>query len=141
MKVTIDKRDVEITKDMNTDLIIDQDVKEGTEIVIDENNPAKITLYIPDAYELYPDFVGEGWSKEDIEKFAEKYSLTLEFKNKESAEPEGKIIEQARAAGSRIVEGTKLIIYVAGKPEVKINDNANTNTTTDSGSTTGDNNQ
>ena len=141
MKVTIDKRDVEITKDMNTDLIIDQDVKEGTEIVIDENNPAKITLYIPDAYELYPDFVGEGWSKEDIEKFAEKYSLTLEFKNKESTEPEGKIIEQARAAGSRIVEGTKLIIYVAGKPEVKINDNTNTNTTTDSGSTTGDNNQ
>ncbi len=141
MKVTIDKRDVEITKDMNTDLIIDQDVKEGTEIVVDENNPAKITLYIPDAYELYPDFVGEGWSKEDIEKFAEKYSLTLEFKNKESTEPEGKIIEQARAAGSRIVEGTKLIIYVAGKPEVKINDNTNTNTTTDSGSTTGDNNQ
>ena len=139
MKVTIDKRDVEITKDMNTDLIIDQDVKEGTEIVIDENNPAKITLYIPDAYELYPDFVGEGWSKEDIEKFAEKYSLTVEFKSKESAEPEGKIIEQARAAGSRIVEGTKLIIYVAGKPEVKIN--VNTNTNTDSGTTTGGNNQ
>ena len=137
MKVTIDKRDVEITKDMNTDLIIDQDLKEGTEITIDEANPAKITLYIPDAYELYPDFVGEGWSKEDIEKFAEKYSLTVEFKTKESGEPDGKIIGQGREAGSRIVEGTKLYIYVAGKAEeVKIDHSTN-----DGGTSSGEDNQ
>ena len=119
MKVTIEKKDVEITKDMNTDLIIEQDVKEGTEIVVDEKNPAKITLFIPDAYELYPDFVGETWSKEDIEKFGEKYNLTIEFKDQISTEPEGKIISQSRQANSKIVEGTKLIIYVAKKQEDK----------------------
>ena len=128
MKVTIEKKDVEITKDMNTELIIGQNVKEGTEIVVDENNPAKITLYIPDAYELYPDFVGEAWSREDIDKFAEKYNLTVEYKDRISTEPEGKILDQGRAAGSRIVEGTKLIIYVAKKQAdvPAINDGGNT---------------
>ena len=121
MKVIIDKKDVEITKEMDTSLIIDQDLKEGTEIVVNEQDPAKITLYIPDAYELYPDFVGENWSIDDVNKFAEKYSLNVDIKYQVSDEPEGKIIKQSRTG--KIVEGTTLVITVAKKQtvsEVKI---------------------
>ncbi len=113
MKVVIEKKDVEITKDMNTDLIIEQDLKEGTVVTVDEDNPAKITLFIPDAYELYPNFVDEKWSIDDVQKFAEKYNLTVDVKYTVSSEPEGTIISQSRTG--KIVEGTKLTITVAAK--------------------------
>ena len=115
MKVTIEKKDVEITKDMNTSLIIEQSLPQGTKVTIDEKNPTKITLYIPDAYELYPDFVGESWKVADVQKFAEKYNLTLEIKYEESTGTAGKITKQSRTG--KIVEGTSFSITVTKKPE------------------------
>jgi len=86
-------------------------------------NPTKITLYIPDAYELYPDFVGENWKVDDVKKFAEKYNLTLEIKYEASTGAAGKIIKQSRTG--KIVEGTSLSITVTKKEEAPKPDNNN----------------
>ena len=115
MKVVIEKKDIEITKNMNTALIIEQSLAAGTEVTVDEKNPTKIILYIPDAYELYPDFVGENWKVEDVQKFAEKYNLNLEIKYEETTGAVGKITKQSRTG--KIVEGTSLSITVTKKVE------------------------
>ena len=118
MKVVIEKKETEITEGMDLQLIIDQDIEEGTEIIVSEDNPKTITLYIPDAYEQYPDFATEGWSINEIEEFAEKYNLTLNIKYEESDEfPEGTVIKQSRTG--KIVKGAYLTITVTKKVEPK----------------------
>ena len=116
MKVTVEKKDIELTEDMDVQLIIEQSLEVGTEIIVSEENPAKITLYIPNAYEQYPDFVAEGWTISEIQEFAEKYELALEIKYTTSSEySEGTIIKQSRTG--KIVNGASLIITVTKYPE------------------------
>jgi serine/threonine-protein kinase len=117
MKVKVENKDVEITEGMDTSLIIEQSIPAGTEIEVNEQNPTKITLYIPEAYDKYPDFVNEEFSLDDINAFAEKYKIKLDIRYKESDEPEGKIIAQSREPKSKIIEGTTLIITIASKPK------------------------
>ena len=72
----------------------------------------EITLYIPDVYEEYPDFVGENWLVSDVEEFCEKNNikLTIEYQETNQYAP-GKIISQSRTG--RIVSGATLKIVVA----------------------------
>ena len=129
MEVKIEKKEIDITKDMDLQAIIDQDLKEGTEIIVSDENPAKITLYIPDAYEQYPDFVSEGWTLAEIQEFAEKYQLNLDIKYSESDEyPVGTVIKQSRTG--KIVNGASLTITVTKaieKPEIVDDDNSTDN--------------
>ena len=111
MNVTIEKKDIEITEDMDLQLIIDQSLEPGTTITISEEEPAKITLYIPNVYDQYPDFVKEGWTVGEVEEFAKKYNLILDIKYIESTEyADGTIINQSRTG--KIVEGASLTITV-----------------------------
>ncbi len=122
MKVTIEKKSIDITEDMDVQKIIGQDLKAGTEIVISETNPAKITLYIPDAYDIYPDFVNEGWKVSEVEEFAKKYDLDFKINYLETLEyEEGTIIKQSRTG--KIVNGASFNITVAKKPELKDENN------------------
>ena len=117
MKVVVEKKDVEITDDMDLQLIVDQSLPKGTEIIVSEDNPTEIILYIPDVYEQYPDFVAEGWTIEEIQEFANKYNLDLDIIQVPSTEyPEGTIISQSRTG--RIVEGASFNIKVTVLPEV-----------------------
>ena len=116
MKVEIEKKDVEITDGMDLQQVLDQSLKPGTSITISEENPEKIILYIPDAYEQYPDFVSEGWTIEEVSEFADKYNLVLNIKYKDSTEyPNGTIIEQSRSG--KIVEGASLSITITRVPD------------------------
>ena len=121
MKVVIEKKDVDLG-DKNVEeerqKIVEQSIEPGTEVIISEENPAKITLYIPDAYENYPDFVAEGWSIDEINKFAEKYSLKVSIKEEETASyPAGTIIKQSRTG--KILKAATLTITIAKKPTVQ----------------------
>ena len=109
MNVTIKKKKVELFE--NADVIIEQSLTPGTEITVSENNPANITLYVPNVYDNYPDFVEEGWSIKEIKEFAEKYSLQVVIKEEESEYPSGTVIKQSRTG--KIINGATLIIYVA----------------------------
>lgn len=116
MDVEIEKRSIEITEDMDLQLIIDQSLEVGTEITISEENPTKIILYIPDAYDQYPDFVAEGWIVDEVEEFAKKYSLKFYIDYVESTEyPDGTIIKQSRTG--KIVNGASLTITVTRVPD------------------------
>ena len=116
MDVEIEKRSIEITEDMDLQLIIDQSLEVGTEITISEENPTKIILYIPDAYDQYPDFVAEGWTVDEVKEFAKKYSLKFDIDYVESTEyPDGTIIKQSRTG--KIVNGASLTITVTRVPD------------------------
>ena len=117
MEVKVEKKEVEITKDMDLNDIVDQSLKKGEIITVSEDNPATITLYIPDAYENYPDFVKEGWGMDQLNEFVEKYSLKLTIKEEETDEyPEGTIIKQSRDSNVKIVKGAYLTITIAKAP-------------------------
>lgn len=83
LDVKIEKKEVDEPGDYvgKEDLIIDQDPKyTGEEIRLQKGD--KITLYVPDIYNEYPDMVEENWTLSDAVEFASKYSLTLKVKDK-----------------------------------------------------------
>ena len=108
LDVTIEKKSVTITDDTDEQAIIEQSLEVGTEV----RKGDEITLYIPDVYEEYPDFVGENWLVSDVEEFCEKNNikLTIEYQETNQYAP-GKIISQSRTG--RIVSGATLKIVVA----------------------------
>lgn len=125
MKVIIERRDVELTGKVEDEKekVIEQSIPEGTEIAIDEDNPKTITLVVPNAYDKYPDFVGEGWSIDAVQEFAEKYELILDIKYSESSDyPVGTIIKQSREKDSKIVNGAYLTITVTKEPAPKVDE-------------------
>ena len=118
LDVTIEKKTPEDVdeKDYDEQEIIGQSLAPGSEVKSGE----KITLYIPDIEEEYPDMNAEGWSKEDAQTFCDKYGIKLTVKEQETTQyEEGKVIGQSRAAGSPIAKGSTLTITIAKKPTVK----------------------
>ena len=118
LEVTVEKKTPEDVdkKDYNEQEIIGQSLAAGSEV----KSGDKITLYIPDIEEEYPDMNAEGWSKEDAEAFCDKYGITLKVVEQETTQyTEGKIIGQSRAAGSPIAKGSTLTITIAKKPTEK----------------------
>ncbi len=129
LDVKVEKQSVEITDDLDAQAIIGQSLEEGTKV----SKGDTITLYIPDVYDQYPDFVNEEWTLDDIKAFcdANKIVLTIEYEETDEYAP-GKIINQSRTG--RIVEGVQLRITVAKEkplpPEIDpgLDDNDDTNT-------------
>lgn len=101
---------------LDKETIIDQDPKEGT--VLKKGD--KVTLYYPEIYNKYPDFVNEGWTLEEVKEFCEQYSVTVKVQETVSQIKEpGTILRQSRPAGSEIVENAEIIITIAKKEEVQ----------------------
>ena len=129
LNVTVEKKSVDLKEDMDEQAIIDQSVKKGETL----KEGDKITLYIPDIYEKYPDFVSEEWTIDDVKTFCEKYEIKLTVKQVDNTGDykEGAIIYQNRTAGSKIVSGTGLTINIAkAKPSSNTDANTNTNNST-----------
>ena len=98
----------------------------------------KVTLYIPDVYDKYPDFVKEEWTIDDIDAFCQQYGITLEKKYQAtSSYKPGQIIRQSRSAGSKIVSGATLIITIAEEPKVETPEPPSDSGTSSSGDSTG----
>ena len=75
-----------------------------------------IKLHIPDTSILYPDFTTGEYSLRDIENFATKYGIELLVEYTETDEYEvGTIYSQSKQAGSVVVEGASLKIYIASE--------------------------
>lgn len=112
MVVTVEKKDVDEAKD--ADLIIGQSLAEGSEI----NKGDSITLYIPNVVEKYPDMVKEEWSADEVKSFAEKYGLELTIKEEPTLPSAlgngkyGKVSDQSRRAGTKIVKGESLTVVI-----------------------------
>lgn len=88
----------------------------------------------------------EGWSRDDAEAFATKYSLNITFQEEETtAYEEGKVIRQSRAAGSPIIKNANITVTIAKKPKetiIKDNNSSKDNTNKDNtNQSAGTNNQ
>lgn len=127
LNVVIEKMEPEDGKEYNDEqIIIKQDLKEGTEVAKGTN----ITLYIPDIIIKYPDFTDGTWTENDIKEFCEKYELNVEFKYKSRAGfKAGDIISQSRANGTAVTSGATITITVATEYKNETTDD-NTNEST-----------
>ncbi len=78
---------------------------------------SQIKIIIPNVEYKYPDFT-KGYTVAQIDAFANKHELKLEYKYQESkTAKEGAILKQSRAAGSVVTAGASLVITVAVAPE------------------------
>ena len=79
-------------------------------------------MYIPDAYEQYPDFVGEGYTKTQVEEFCKEFGCKISRVNEQAdnTKAPGTVLKQSRAAGSEVVEGQDLEITVSKLEEDKL---------------------
>ncbi len=116
LTVIIEKKSVDNVSEDDENIIIDQNPKAGAKL----SKGGTITLYIPNM-DLYPDMVGEAWTREDVEEFATKYNLNLTVNEKESTTAtEGTVIWQSRRSGSAISEGASFSVTIAkAKKEVQ----------------------
>lgn len=116
LQVIIERRDLEEGEDPNDyeeGIIIDQSVEPGERL----SEGDRITLYIPNLTNQYPNFVEDEYSVSEVEEFAEDYGINLTINYEETTEYEpGTIIRQSRAAGTTVVEGARLTITVAAEP-------------------------
>jgi len=114
LNVEIKKKSVEGVTEEQENIIVDQNPKAGTKVSAETT----VTLYIPNM-DFYPDMVGEGWTLEDVQEFAEKYNLNLEVNEKVSTTVDpGIVIWQSRRSGSVIAEGVKFEVNISKAPEV-----------------------
>ena len=138
LEVTVEKKDVDTSKEYNEQEIVDQSVKAGT--VLGKGD--SITLYIPNILEGYPNMVEEEWTIDDVEAFCTKYNVILKIDYKETSDyEEGTLISQSRSPKTPIVSGTTLKIVVAKKVEIvnddpKPSNDPNSNTTETKSDTT-----
>jgi len=117
IEVTVRKKDPEDKdKKYEEDEIIDQSIAKGSELKKGES----IILYVANNEEKFPDFVGEGYSLDDIKAFCTEYELNCSFVEEETdTYPEGKIFYQSRKADTVVARGSNLTVKVAVKPKPK----------------------
>ena len=116
LQVIIERQDLaegEDPNDYEEGIIIDQSVEPGERL----SEGDRITLYIPNLTNQYPNFVEDEYSVSEVEEFASDYGINLTINYEETTEYEpGTIIRQSRAAGTTVVEGARLTITVAAAP-------------------------
>ena len=99
--------------------IIGQSVEIGTKLVKGDN----IILYIPNISTVYPDFVKDKWTINDIKKFCEEYGLSLNVEEVEDDSVEEEtVVYQSRTAGSEIIKNASLTIKKKKKSEQETTD-------------------
>ena len=117
LEVTVEKIEpTDNTKDYDEQEVIGQSLAAGSEVKAGD----KLTIYIPNVTDEFPDMNGLGWSLADAEAFCTKYGVIIKVKYVETDKyTEGKIVSQSRAAGSPVARGTTLTVEVAKKPTEK----------------------
>ncbi len=114
LNVTISKKDVSDDTEYGDEEIIGQSLRKGEKVKRGDS----ITLYIPNNEVVFPDMAGNGWTLDDVQAFASKYNLNLNIAyQKTNAYPEGKVVDQSRAAGCPLTKGTNLTVTIAQKAD------------------------
>ena len=112
---------VDKESDVKENTIISQSVKEGERL--NEGDP--IELVYATLITVYPNFTDGTYTTDEIQAFCEDNKITCQFKEEESDEAVGTILNQNREEGVEVISGTTLIITVAKEKLVADNiDNA-----------------
>ena len=111
--VTIATRDATGTGPVDQQAIIGQSIEAGTRV----RRGDSITLFVPNAPEVFPNMRELNWTSNDAEAFALTHGLTLNVNYQDTtAYEEGQIISQRNTPGTNIVRGATLTITVARRP-------------------------
>lgn len=113
--IHIIEEEKEITKDDNIKegTIVEQDIKKGEKL----GKGDSITLTIAKIITVYPDFVNEGYTLDQVTSFCEDNGIVLQSTAKETSDyKENTIITQSRTAGSKVVKGVTLRVTYAKAP-------------------------
>jgi serine/threonine-protein kinase len=112
--VTVETEKVDEEKKVKEDTVLRTEPAAGESSKLG----SQIKIIIPDVEYKYPDFT-KGYTLAQIEEFAKKHELKLEYKYQEtSASSEGTILKQSRAAKSVVTPGATLVITIAKAPVV-----------------------
>jgi serine/threonine-protein kinase len=126
--ITVTYEEKEYTEDDNVDngTIVTQSVKEGEKL----SKGDSINFEIVKLIVVYPDFVNEGYTLEQVATFCDDNGIKLETTTKETNEvKENLIISQSRVAGTKVVSGVTLRVTYAIPKEETTTDNKQENTT------------
>ena len=118
LKVTIEKKDVDDGNDYKDkeQEIIGQSIEAGEKV----KKGTKITLYIPNIEEKFPDMKNGGWSLSDVQDFCKKYGIALTYDEVETtAFEEGKVISQSVSPNTKMSSVKTLKVEIAKKPTEK----------------------
>lgn len=112
MVVEIIKKAVDDLENLDSQSILEQKPEAGTTLKKGDT----ITLYIPDVYEKYPDFVQDDWTIDEVKDFCEIYNLKCSYEEIETSGnyEVGEIVRQSRKAGSAIEKYSTLTITYVG---------------------------
>lgn len=121
IKASLEKKGLIVA--IETKKVTDSTAKEGIVIGQSPEKGKKIskddilTLYIPQYYVVYPDFVGSKWKEADARDFCSKNNINVTISYEEtSTVEEGIVIRQNRTAGVQVFQGATLQLVVSKKP-------------------------
>lgn len=112
--VKMTKEYSETDTSVKAEMIVGQDIDEGEKLEKGDS----ITLYVPEFYTEYPDFIGENYTISQVEAWATKYGVKLEknYRETDDVEP-NMILSQSRPAGTKVNTNVTLTVTVSKKPE------------------------
>ena len=92
----------------------------------------KRARFLQDMSERYPDFVGEGYTKTQVEEFCNQFGCKISRVNEQAdnTKAPGTVLSQSRPAGSEVVSGADLEITVSKLEEEKLEPLPSTDTST-----------
>ena len=127
--VTVEEETVSEDKNIKEDTVLRTEPKAGESSKLG----SQIKIFIPKVEYKYPNFTS-GYTLEQVEEFASKHELKLEYKYQESETvTEGTIIKQSRAASSVVTPGATLVITIAKAPASITEGDTNTEEGTETG--------
>lgn len=123
LQVIISNKDVPADEqdDYQENIIMGQSVEAGTKL----SEGDFITLYVPNINNVYPDFVAENYSLEEIEDFCADYDVTVNKKYKVTTDYEDGTVIEFNRAGKKIVKNSSVTVTIAKAPEEEDPDGGN----------------
>lgn len=115
--ITVKSEDEEYSDQDNIEdgVILKQNIEVGQKI----KKGDEIIFTIPNIIVTYPDFVKDQATEKTVTEFCKKYELVCVSKTKETTtSTAGTVIEQSRAAGTKVVKGANFSYTLAKAPEV-----------------------
>lgn len=123
LQVIVSNREIpaEEIDDYKEGIIMDQSVEAGTKL----SEGDFITLYVPDINNVYPDFVAENATLEEIEDFCSDYDVKVNKKYKVTTDYEDGTVIEFNRVGKKIVKNSTVTVTIAKAPEVEDPDGGN----------------
>lgn len=101
--------DKKYSEDEESDVVLEQDPEPGTEV--EKGSSIDVVVSMGTAKRTVPNVVGE--KKKSAQKILEEAGFKVDFRDKESTEEKGLVVEQAPGGGNEASIGDTVILYLS----------------------------